>query len=257
MSRKAIGLVALGILLISFGLVGCSQKAADTSEKVLRIGAAMTFVPFEFQAEGKKEYVGFDIDLAKAVAKQMGYKVEIKNIEFDGLIPALEAGTIDMIVSGMSITDERSKRVAFSQPYYKSGLSIAVKNENTSIANFIDLRGKKVAVQSGTTSAVEIKKIKDTKVQEYRSSAETFKELMSGRVDAVVNDLPVNEYYLSTSRDNDAKIVGEGVSVEEYGMAVSLNNKALADKVNKAFEELKKNGEYEKIYMKWFNKKPQ
>ena len=243
---------------MSFGLAGCGQTSADAGKpKVLKIGAAMTFVPFEFQAEGKKDFVGFDIDLAKALANQMGYKVEFQNISFDGLIPALEAGTIDMIVSGMSITEERSKKVMFSKPYYKSGLTIVVNKENTDITGFIDLQGKSIAVQTGSTAAEEVKKIKDTKVREYKSSAETYMELKAGNVDAVVNDLPVNEYYLATSSDDNAKVVGDVVSVEEYGMAVSQKNAELADKVNKALKELKKNGEYEKIYMKWFNKKPQ
>jgi glutamine transport system substrate-binding protein len=258
MSKKVISLVVLGILLMSLGLVGCGSNAADKGKaKVLKIGAEMTFPPFEFQQEGKKEYVGFDMDLAKAVAKQMGSELEIQNIGFDGLIPALEAGNIDMIISGMSITEERSKKVTFSKPYYKSGLSIVVKNDNTSITKFKDLEGKKIAVQIGTTGAEEARKIKDAKVREYNSNAEAYMELKSGGVDAVVNDLPVNQYYLATSGDTNAKLVGEVMNAEEYGMAVSPKNTELADKINKALEELKKNGEYEAIYMKWFGKKPQ
>ncbi len=258
MSKKMLSLMVVGILVLSLGLVGCGQKAGDTNKaKVLKIGAEMTFPPFEFQEEGNKEYVGFDMDLARAVAKQMGYTVEIQNIGFDGLIPALEAGNIDMIVSGMSITEERSKKIAFSKPYYKSGLSMVVKSDNNSITSFKDLEGKRIAVQIGTTGAEEARKIKDAKVREYNSNSEAYMELKAGGVDAVVNDLPVNEYYLTKSGEKGAKLVGDIMNAEEYGMAMTKKNTELVEKVNKALDELKKNGEYEKIYMKWFGKKPQ
>lgn len=249
--------LVIGVLVLSLGLAGCGQKAADPAKaKVLKVGAEMTFPPFEFQEEGNKEYVGFDMDLAKAVAKQMGYELEVQNIGFDGLIPALEAGNIDMIVSGMSITEERSKKVAFSKPYYKSGLSIVVKSDNNSITSFKDLEGKKIAVQIGTTGAEEARKIKDANVREYNSNSEAYMELKAGGVDAVVNDLPVNQYYLVTSGEKNAKLVGDVMNAEEYGMAVTKKNTELIEKVNKALDELKKNGEYEKIYVKWFAKKP-
>lgn len=258
MSRKLIALFMLGVLILSVGLVGCGSNSANTSSaKVLKIGAEMTFPPFEFQEEGSKEYVGFDMDLAKAIAKQMGYELQVQNVGFDGLIPALEAGNIDMIVSGMSITPERAKKVAFSKPYYKSGLSIVVKADNTTIKSFKDLEGKKIAVQIGTTGAEEARKIKDATVREYNSNSEAYMELKAGGVDAVVNDLPVNEYYLTKSGDKNAKLVGDIMNSEDYGMAMTKKNTELTGKVNAALDELKKNGEYDKIYMKWFGKKSQ
>lgn len=256
-SKRIMSLIVVGIAILSLGLAGCGQKTAPSAPKVLKIGAEMTFPPFEFQDEGNKEYVGFDMDLARAIGKQMGSEVQIQNIGFDGLIPALEAGNIDMIVSGMSITDERKGKVTFSKPYYKSGLSIVVKNDNNTINSFKDLEGKRIAVQIGTTGAEEAAKIKDAKVREYNSNSEAYMELKAGGVDAVVNDLPVNEYYMAKSGDKTAKIVGDIVNAEEYGMAVSKKNTELAEKVNAALDELKKNGEYEKIYVKWFAKKPQ
>lgn len=258
MSRKLMVLFVLGAFILSLGLAGCGKNSANTnSPKVLKLGAEMTFPPFEFQEEGSKEYVGFDMDLARAVAKQMGYELQIQNIGFDGLIPALEAGNIDIIVSGMSITEERTKKVAFSKPYYKSGLSIVVKADNTSIKTFKDLEGKNIAVQIGTTGAEEAKKIKNAKVREYNSNSEAYMELKAGGVDAVVNDLPVNEYYLTKSGDKNAKLLGDIMNAEEYGMAMTKKNTELTEKVNKALDELKKNGEYDKIHMKWFGKKAQ
>lgn len=256
MSRKLITLLMLGMFVLSLGLVGCGKKTENASNaKVLKLGAEMTFPPFEFQEEGSKEYVGFDMDLARALAKQMGYELQIQNIGFDGLIPALEAGNIDIIVSGMSITEERSKKISFSKPYYKSGLSIVVKADNATIKTFKDLEGKNIAVQIGTTGAEEARKIKNAKVREYNSNSEAYMELKAGGVDAVVNDLPVNEYYLAKSGDKNAKILGDIMNAEEYGMAMTKKNTELTEKVNKALDELKKNGEYDKIYQKWFGKK--
>lgn len=256
MSKKVTVLLVLLVFVLAAGLAGCGQQSSQTSAKVLKVGAETTFPPFEFQDEKTKEYVGFDMDIVKAIGKQMGYEVKIQSMGFDGLIPALEASQIDVIASAMTITEERAKKVAFSQPYYKSGLSIVVKNDNTAIKSFKDLEGKRIAVQIGTTGGDEAKKIKDATVREFNSTSEAFLELKAGGVDAVVNDRPVNEYYLAQGGSKDAKAVGELLNAEEYGIAMSKKNKELTDKVNKAFEEIKKNGEYEKIYVKWFGKKP-
>lgn len=255
MSKRTTALIILAFFVLTLGLAGCSKQQSPAQAKVLKVGTEATFPPFESQDEKTKEYVGFDIDLAKAVGKQMGYQVEIQNMGFDGLIPALQAGSIDMVASAMSITDERSQKVNFSQPYYKSGLSIVVKKDNTTVNSFKDLEGKRIAVQIGTTSATEAHKIKNAQVREFNSNSEAYMELVNGGADAVVNDLPVNQDYLAKTGGKDAKLVGEIANAEDYGLAVAKNNKELADKVNKAMDELKKNGEYDKIYEKWFGKK--
>ncbi len=255
MSKKIICLFIIGLFIVSFGLVGCSKQAAKPA-KILKVGSEATFAPFEFQDENTKEYVGFDIDLIKAIGKQMGYEVQIQNMGFDGLIPALEANNIDIAISGMTITEERAKKVSFSKSYYKSGLTMVVKKDNTSITSFKDLEGKKIAVQIGTTGADEAKKVKNAQIREFNSAPEAFLELKAGGVDVVVNDKPVNEYYIAKTSGNDAKSVGEPLTAEDYGMAASGKNKELIAQVDKALDELKKNGEYEKIYVKWFGKKP-
>lgn len=260
MSKKPIILFLVSVFTFSLLAVGCggSQKAPQQAPaaKSLKVGAETTFPPFEFQDEKSKEYTGFDIDLMKAVGKQMGYEVQIASLGFDALIPALDAGQIDVIASAMTITDERAKKVSFSNPYYQSGLSIVVKKDNTAIQGFKDLVGKRIAVQIGTTSSEETKKIKDAKVREFNSASEAYMELKAGGVDAVVNDLPVNQYYLAQGGAKDAKAIGEVLNSENYGIAVSKKNGELVTKINKALDELKTNGEYAKIYEKWFGKKP-
>lgn len=256
MSKKIATLLFV-VLVLTLGLIGCGKQTNTSTAKVLKVGAETTFPPFEFQDETSKDYVGFDIDLAKAIGKQIGYEVQIQNIGFDGLIPALDAGNIDMIASAMTITDERAKKVNFSKPYYKSGLSIVVNSSNNSINSFKDLEGKRIAVQIGTTSAEEARKIKNAQVREFNSNSEAYMELKNNGVDAVVNDLPVNAYYLTKTGAKDAKLVGEVANSEDYGIATAKKNTELNEKINKALDELKKNGEYEKIYVKWFGKKPE
>ncbi|WP_378950519.1 basic amino acid ABC transporter substrate-binding protein [Pelosinus sp. sgz500959] len=256
MSKKIMSFMMLMVLVVSFGLVGCGKQEA-AKPKVLKVGSEASFAPFEFQEEGSKEYAGFDMDLIKAIGKQMGYEVQIQNMGFDGLIPGIESGTVDVAISAMTITEERSKKIDFSTPYYKSGLTIVVKNDNTTIKSFADLEGKKIAVQLGTTGADEAKKVKNAQIREFNSAPEAFLELKAGGVDAVVNDKPVNDYYIAKAGGKDAKEIGQPLTAEEYGIAVSKKNKELTEKINKALDELKKNGEYDKMYLKWFGKKAQ
>jgi len=255
LSKKFISSIIVGALILSLGLVGCGKKEAATA-KVLKVGSEASFAPFEFQEEGSKEYAGFDMDLIRAIGKQMGYEVQIQNMGFDGLIPGLESNTVDVTISAMTITEERSKKISFSKPYYKSGLTIVVKSDNTTIKNFADLDGKKIAVQIGTTGADEAKKAKNATIREFNNAPDSFMELKAGGVDAVVNDKPVNDYYIAKTGGKDAKQIGEPLTAEEYGIAVAKKNTELTEKINKALDELKANGEYDKIYMKWFNKKP-
>lgn len=253
MSRKLLVLCMAALMAMAALVAGCGgeQKAAE-SEKVLKVGVNADFAPFEFQDENGKEYQGFDMDLIRAVGEEMGYKVEINNVNFDGLIPALEAGNIDVCISGMTINEERKQKVNFSDPYYKSGLSIIVAKDNDSIKKFEDLKGKKVAVQIGTTSAAEVKKIEGVEVKEFNSSADTFMELRAKGVDAVVNDRPVNDYYIMKSGETNVKALPDLLTSEDYGIAVSKKNEELLNKVNDALRKLHENGKYDEIFTKWF-----
>lgn len=256
MSKKTLSVSLLIIFTLSLILAGCGGGQAPQQAKVLKVGSDTAFAPFEFQDEKSKEYVGFDMDLIKAIGKQLGYEVKVQGTGFDGLIPALEAGQLDAVISAMTITPERGKKVNFSKPYYTSGLSIVVKSDNAAVKEFKDLEGKRIAVQIGTTGADFAKKIKDAKIREFNTAPEAFLELKAGGVDAVINDLPVNEYYIARMGSKDAKIVGQPLNAEDYGIATAKKNTELAQKIDKALDELKKNGEYDKIYEKWFGKKP-
>lgn len=261
MSKKILMLCVACVLTMTAFFAGCGQDSTDnkaaSDEKILHVGTNADFAPFEFQDEnGSTEYQGFDMDLIRAVAKEMGYKAEIQNINFDGLIPAMESGNIDVIAAGMSINEERKGQVDFSDPYYTSGLTIIVNKNNNDIKGFADLKGKKIAVQIGTTGMAEAQKIEGADVKALNSSADTFMELKAGNVDAVINDRPVNDYFMVQSKSEDLKRLDDSLTSEEYGFAMKKGNTELAQKINAALKTLKENGEYDKIYEKWFGTKP-
>lgn len=254
MSKKFIMLLLLVSTLL-LGVTGCG-KQEPAKKAVLRVGTDATYAPFAFQDEKSKEYVGFDIDLIKAIAKQAGFEITINNVNFDGLIPALQSGNLDIVISDMTINDERAQKVNFSKSYYKAGLGIVVNSDNSTINSFQDLEGKNIAVSIGSTGAEAAQKIKGVKIREFNNIADAFLELKAHGVDAVINDIPVNEYYILHEGSKDAKILNEQLNAEDLGIATSKKNPELTKTINQALDELKKNGEYAKIYIKWFGKQP-
>ncbi len=256
--KKALVLLLAGVFSAAvFG--GCSggtptEQSFDGS-KSLRVGSSVDFAPFEFQDENTKEFKGFDIDLIKAIGKEIGQEIEISNIGFEGLIHALAARHVDVVISGMTITEERRQKVLFSDPYYQTGITLVVRADESEIRDFRDLEGRSVAVQAGTTCAAEANKIKNAKVKEMNSAIDCFMELKAGGVDAVMNDRPVNDYYIVESGATGVKALPEAISVAEYGIAVPKDNKKLQKDINAALKKLGENGEYDRIYKKWFGDK--
>lgn len=260
MKRKSWVFLILTIFLLGLA-VGCGDNkgkesgAGVSAKKIIKIGTNPNFAPFEYLDE-KGEMAGFDIDLAKALGKAMDVEIEMKNMAFDGLIPALQTGNLDMAITGMTITEERKKSIRFSDPYYQSGLAVVVLKEDTTIQNATDLAGKKIAVQIGTTGSLAASEIKNAQVKDFNNTPETFMELKNKGVDAVINDLPVVQYFLKTEEGKAFKQVSSLLKTEYVGIGIDPNQKELVEKVNKALNKIKENGEYEKIYVKWFGVKP-
>ena len=242
----------MAVMMVA-GCGGGDKKApAVQAPKVLKVGTEPTFAPFEFQKEGSKEFDGFDMDLIRAIGKQLNMKVEILNMGFDALIPAINAGNIDVAIAGMSITPDRQKAVDMSDPYYVSGLVVVVGKDNAAVKSVNDLNDKGIAVQIGTTGAERAAKVPGAKVKNFNTNAEVFLELKNKGVEAVIIDKPVAEYFLATDGGKDyAKIVGDTMEAESYGISLKKNSPLTKD-INKALLDLKKNGEYEKLYTKWF-----
>ncbi len=253
--KKALVLM-MTLLMAVMMVAGCGggdKKATVVpAPKVLKVGTEPTFAPFEFQKEGSKEFDGFDMDLIRAIGKQLNMKVEILNMGFDALIPAINAGNIDVAIAGMSITPDRQKAVDMSDPYYVSGLVVVVGKDNAAVKSVNDLNNKGIAVQIGTTGAERAAKVPGAKVKNFNTNAEVFLELKNKGVEAVIIDKPVAEYFLATGGGKDyAKIVGDTMEAESYGISLKKNS-PLTKEINKALLDLKKNGEYDKLYAKWF-----
>ncbi len=251
-------MVLLCALMMLIGAAGCGSTSTNstgktTDKKELVVGTEPSFAPFEFPDKQSGELTGFDIELIRALGKRAGYeKVTIKGMGFDALIPALDTGNIDVAIAGMSITDARKQKVNFTDPYYESGLMTIVRKDNDSIKGLDDLKGKTIAVQLGTTGAEAAGKIQGATVKTFDTSDTACLELKNGGADAVISDLPVLQYFLKQGGNAYAKPVGEPKKSDLYGIATARKNKGLCDKLNKALQDMKKDGEYQKLYDKWF-----
>ncbi|QFU17523.1 glutamine ABC transporter substrate-binding protein [Microvirga thermotolerans] len=237
--------IALGVA----GALACFGVAQAQTPETLRVATDATFMPFEFQENGK--LTGFDIELVEALAQKMGKKVEWTSIDFKGLIPGLLAKRFDMAVSAIYITDERKKVVDFTDPYYPGGLVMLVKKDNTTIKGPEDLDGKKVSVQVGTKSVAYLQE-KFPKVErvEVEKNQEMFNLVEIGRVDAAVTGKPAAKLF-AKSRPG-VKVIDKQLTVEEYGMAVRKDLPELTKELNQALAKVKADGTYDKLVQKWF-----
>lgn len=213
-----------------------------------------SFVPFEFKEDG--EYVGFDIDLIHAIADEAGFEINFETTNFDGIIPGLQTGQFDIAIAGIGITEERAKTIDYSEPYYESGLRLAVREDNDSIEGIEDLEGKVVATRLGSTSAAFIEEnIEGAEANQYEQLDQAYLAVENGSADAILYDAPNVAYYIQTEGDS-LKMVGELYQAENYGIAISKGNDELVKAIDNALETLKENGEYDEIYKKWFGEEP-
>lgn len=248
MFKKALFFSVILVFVFSFAAFSGTLDSI-LSKGVIKIGNDATYAPFEYR-NFKNEVVGFDIDLIKALAKEMGdLEVEIIDTAWDGIIPGLLSKKYDMICSAMTITEERAKKVTFSDPYFETGQVIAVFKDRDDIKSVEDLKGKVIAVQLGTTGDFAASKIEGVKVKRFDTIDKAYFEVMLGRADAVVNDLAQTAYGIKRF---PLKIVGKPFTVEYYGIAMRKEDKDLHKAVNEALKRLKEKGIYDEIYKKWF-----
>lgn len=265
LSKKVLVVLIVGLLGgLGALLVGCGSKqssAPTTSDqaksvKKYSVATEAAFAPFEMRDTETNEYVGFDMDLIRAIGKVEGFEPEIKDMGFDGIIAAVKTGNVDMAISAITIKPDRQKEVDFSIPYYQSGLSIAVSKDNNTIKSFEDLKGKRIAVQIGTTGADMAKTIPGATIKTFDHVTEALMEIKNGGADALVNDLPVSAYYIKQNGGKDFKLVGELLSTEFYGIAVPKDKPEIKKMIDDGLMKLKESGEYARIYEKWFGEKP-
>ena len=243
MKQSMTGLVSLGLASVLL-LAGCGK-----SDDVLVVGTNASFPPFEYVGGvSGDEIKGFDIDLARQIAKDAGKTLKVENMNFDSLIVALNAGKIGFIVSGMTITAERQANVDFSTPYYEATQMVLVNKNNNSINSIDDLKGKHIAVQLGSTGDIMAKTF-SKKVTAFNTGFEAVMELKNNKVDLVLFDSEPATSFLN--KNPQLKMVELDFEPEFYGLAVPKDKAELLTSINSTLESMKNNGEYDALVTKY------
>ncbi|KPF53092.1 ABC transporter substrate-binding protein [beta proteobacterium AAP51] len=259
------GLSAAALLLAACGKkeeapapAPVASAPAPAPAKVYVVGTDAAYAPFESQNE-KGEIVGFDIEVVQAIAKKAGFEVKFVNTPWEGIFNALAQGDRDMVVSAVTITEERKGTMDFSDPYFDAQQLIAVK-ESSKVAKFADLKKLKVGVQTGTTGDEAVTKLlgkTNTNIKRFESTPLALKELEAGGVDAVVADNGVVIHYVANNPGGKFKTVSDKEFVpEQYGIAIKKGNTELLQKVNQGLAAIKADGTYDQIFTKYFGAPP-
>lgn len=231
-----------------------ATEATDAPVEVVRIATEGAYPPLNFtQADGS--LAGFDVDVAHALCEQMKTNCEIVQQDWAGIIPSLQAEKYDAIIAGMSITEDRKKVVDFTDPYFSSGLVLIGKAGEA--VTFDSLAGKNVGAQKGTVAVTYLEEnYPDIKVKTYDTQENANMDLVSGRVDAVLVDKVVGLPWLASDDGKDYAQMGEIISTsdDDFGIALRKGDE-LVGKFNTALAEIKANGTYEQISVKYFGAK--
>ena len=226
------------------------STGSQAAGKTIRVGTEPTFAPFEF-LDKKAEPVGYDIDIINAIGKAEGVEVVVVKMPFDGLIPAMLTSQIDAAISGMTITEERKKKVDFSDPYYDSGLSAVILSSNKDkFKKLDDLKNSTICGQIGNTGVDYAKKLSG-KVTAFNTHPEAYMELKNHGCDAVMTDKPVNEYFLSQQDGATYAEINDFAEAAQFGIAVKKGSGTLA-LINDGLKKIKADGTFDKIHAKWF-----
>lgn len=238
-------------LLASLFLVGTTQ-AADT----IRVASEGTFAPFEFKNSETGQLEGFEIDLVKAACAKMGKEPVITMYKFDGILPAVLANTVDFAAAGFAITKERAKKVLFTNPFYKSGITVILpKNSPLKVEKFEDLKGKSISVQMGSISHDKAKTIPDAKITTFDQSPDAILNMIQGGSDAAINSLASTDYMIATRPGLNKQVKRLDVSQGSYmAWVVPKDHPETRDALNKALAEMMADGTYDKIHEKWFGR---
>lgn len=234
-----------------------SYASENTLEKI----KATEALTWGFDAEGGAPHVfenprhpskliGFEVEIVKAIARELGVKVHYFQNEWDNILHSLKRGDFDIAINGIEITPEREQSVLFTRPYYVCNKQIVVRSADFRINKIKDLRNKKVGILYNNGSAKQLlEETKDVTVQEYHDQTRLFKELLENRIDAVFVDLPVASYYAKPNPQ--LRLVGGPIGEGYYGIAVRKEDTAFAEELNRIIEKLLRTGELKKICQKW------
>ena len=204
------------------------------------------FPPYEYYDNNK--VVGIDVDIASAIADKMGVELDVQDMAFDSLIPAVQSGKADFTAAGMTVNEDRMKNVDFTDTYAEAAQVIIVK-EGSEIKTPDDLMGKKIGVQTGTTGDIYADDIEEADVQRFNKGLDAVMSLSQGKIDAVIIDREPSKVFVKENAG--LAILDEAFTEEEYAIAIKKGNTELLDKMNSAIKELKESGELKKIVDKY------
>ncbi|WP_316569689.1 transporter substrate-binding domain-containing protein [Neobacillus sp. YIM B06451] len=258
--KKSI-LLFLTTILFAGILAACGTKEDDAKtgdggedKKTLIMATSADYPPFEYiETDKSDEIIGFDVDLAKALAGKLGYDVQVKDMDFNGLVQALKSGQADFVLAGMTPTKDRKKNVDFTDIYYTSSHMIVTK-KGSGIKSLEDLEGKTVGVQLGSIQqgkAEEIQKEVDIKIEDRNRIPDLIQEIKSGRFDAAIIEDTVAKGFFENETDLEGFTISD--DPEEAGSAIAFpKDSELTEKFNKELQKMKENGELDKLIVKWF-----
>ena len=256
MLKKIATLLCLLALAVSVpGIVAADTLDDIQSRGVLRVGMEPGYMPFEMTNK-RGDIVGFDVDMAKRMAKAMGVKLELVSTAWDGIIPALITKKFDIIMSGMTLTQERNLKISFASPYIVIGQSILIdKKLAGEIKSYKDLNNKKYEVASklGTTGEQATKRMipKATYIS-FETEQEGVMDLLNGKIDAFVYDLPFNAIAFAEKGQKKLILLDEPFTYEPLAWAVNKGNADFRNWLDNFLVQVKNDGTYDKIYKKWF-----
>ena len=247
MFKKMLFLTACSSLVVTSAVAHAEQ---------LIMGTESTYPPFEYtDTKNGSEIVGFDIDMVRMLGQKAGFTIKVVSMGFDALIPAILSRQIDIAGAAITITEERTKKVSFTQPYYDSGLSILVrKADKDTYKTDKDLKNKILCGQLGTSGAAYARTIEGATVKTFNTMNETYMELRNKGCEAVIGDRPTIAYFMTSNARNKKLFTLQDtvLNVEQFGFIVAKDNKKLLARLDKAFEEAKKDGSYKALLVKWF-----
>lgn len=232
-------------------MIYASLNAQVMERKVLRWAAdAESGAPFVFQdPNNPSKYIGFEVDIIKAIAEEMGYDDQFIQVGWDGLIPGINNGNYDVAINGLEITPDRKESVEFSIPYYYTFEQLIIKADDNSITSLSSLFGKKAGTLKGSLAERILRAAEGIDVVTYDSETQSFQDLRLGRLDAVLIDEPVAKYYASWNPD--LKLVNKQIDKVIYGIVIQQGNTELLQKVNNALQKIIDSGRLREIYESW------
>lgn len=276
MKKRKSFLLAVVTMILTLIVSACgggeaNDKADNASEEaglleeikdrgVMKVGVMGTYQPYNFLNENK-EMDGFDVDIAKEVAKRLGVDAEFVSQEFSGMIAGLQAEKFDVVISQMTITDERKEQMDFSDPYITNNVKIIVQEDNDTITKLEDFKGKNIGVALGTNDETYLRtkvlpEVGDFTIRTYDDVVTTLKDLDAGRIEATIN----NMYALKPVVEKQGfkiKAVGEPIKSDRAGIATRKGNEDFIAELNRILDEMKADGTHAEIHKKWFGEEPQ